>query len=310
MKPQTPIFIVVSFVTILFLSIACAGNRKVLTESDNQDSFLDSLPLPQPPEHFSNKEKLAFILYHFWDSVNFKNHNQSLRRDYMEQNFANFAYILNNTKDTIAKKEAIVKVLQEAEQDSAAFALFHSIAYDYLYDPDSPMMNEETYIPFMIFYKNSDILDEVEKYRNDFFLSIALKNRVGTKATDFSFETSEGKPNTLYKFPVNEGSQLLLIFYDPDCDSCKDTIRKLSENKKLHNSISEKKLKVLAIYSGEDKDLWKKSQSLFPKEWTIGYEDSSIDEEELYFFRSYPTLYLLDSAKTVLMKDLNPDSLF
>ena len=60
---------------------------------------------------------------------------------------------------------------------------------------------------------------------------------------------------------------------------------------------------VLAIYSGENKDLWNNTKENFPRSWTVGYEPGEIDEKDLYILRALPSFYLIDKNKKIILKD-------
>ena len=134
-------------------------------------------------------------------------------------------------------------------------------------------------------------------------LKAALKNRPGTTAADFSYTDRKGRVTSLRATPVND--LLLLIFYDPDCESCREVITYLSHNEAVSELVADGTLKILTIYSGGDRELWD-STSVIPEAWTDGFDTGRISSENLYILRASPTIYLLDRNKTILQKDLPP----
>ena len=293
-------FIVIS---LLFL-ISCGTKVKSNQEKDNgKQDLLSELPLPVVPENLDSAEIAGYLLNHFWDGLDFTDTVKTYNRDFMEQNFANFAHLLIVANDSTARREGVKTLMKKAEADPEAYILLSEIAYHYLYDPNSPMLHEDSFIPFMEIFKDSELIDEAERERNRFLLEGALKNRKGMKAADFPYLTREGKTTSLYKTPVR--GSLLVVFYDPDCDNCKEIIEGMSTNPNLSEMIAQGEITLLAIYSGENKELWDKTAPSLPGEWIVGYNSGTIEDNDDYLFRASPTIYLLDENKTVIVKDFS-----
>ena len=263
--------------------------------------------MPTVPVNISKEEELKYVLLHFWDGLDFKDTLRSHNRDFIEQNFSNYTLFLANAPDEASRDEAVNALMKKAEADTAAYRLMADVAQLYLYDPNSPMLNEESYISFLKVLSNSPYIGEGQRQRNAYLLVTAQKNRSGMTAADFPFVTREGLKTTLHDF--KQKGNLLLIFYDPDCDNCKEIIRSLSSNPQLKEMIGKGEVTVLAIYSGEEKDLWEKTSGELPEEWNVGFDNGYIDENDLYYFQASPTIYLLDENKKVLVKDLPPSQL-
>ena len=60
--------------------------------------------------------------------------------------------------------------------------------------------------------------------------------RVGTTAANFSFETRDGQRLRLSE--AAQGRPMLLLFYDPDCDHCMQTIAELSGSLLLNGAVA------------------------------------------------------------------------
>lgn len=296
------------FIIFLFILISC-GSKENSSQENNQSNqdLLFELPIPSIPEDLDSADIAGFFLEHFWDGLDFTDTLLTHNRDFLEQNFANFSQALIISNDSSARRKGAATLMKKAEADSVVYKMLSEIAYHYLYDPNSPMLDEESFIPFMEIFKDSELLNEAERERNRFLLQNALKNRPGMRAADFTYVTSDGKTTSLYKTPVKRN--LLVIFYDPDCDNCKEIIGKLAESPGLREMINQGDISLLAIYSGENKKLWDETAPSLPKEWTVGYNSGSIEDNDDYFFRASPTIYLLDNNKNVLVKDLSPSRL-
>lgn len=301
------LFLLTAALFLASLFSACTNtrsNNQVNNQSSEEAGPL-TLSLPTIPVDSTTSEgKSAYLLKHFWDSLNFSDTLKSHNRDFMEQNFSNFVSLIPYVPIPI-QKDAVDSLILKSQSDTTAYRLIADIAHKYLYDPNSPFLSEEIYAYFVDNYKNSKIFGISEISRYEFIDEILQKNQVGSKASDFSFVTKEGRKMNLYDFA--KGMPVLLIFYDPDCDNCEAVIGSLKKSEKLKNIMIRQNLKVLAIYSGENKLLWQQKLDLMPPDWTVGYDPGDIEEKDLYYLRAMPTLYLLDPDKIVYKKDVNPE---
>ena len=264
---------------------------------------IPELPLPNVPTTLRTPtDRANYIIQHFWDAMEFGDTIRSHNRMFMEQNFSNFISVFPYAEEE-ARKHAVEILLGKAETDSTGYVLLKDVTEKYLYEPNSPMLSEEFYILFLERFIQSPILGEQGTLRLYRQLDAARKNRPGMTAADFAYTTREGNKTTLHL--TNTDGELLLIFYDPDCEHCKEVMSELQAEK----TLSDGSVKVLAIYSDEDHELWKRTAGLLPKEWTVGYDGGTLQENGSYVLRAMPTLYLLDREKKVILKDVQPAQL-
>ena len=182
-----------------------------------------------------------------------------------------------------------------------------SLADKYLYDPNSPMRNEELYISVLDAMLKSPILDDTEKIRPKARRALAQKNRIGTKALDFTYTLANGKQGTLYAL---KAPYTLLFINNPGCHACNETIKALKQSPTISQAIAQHKVKVLSLYPDIDLAEWQKHLSDFPSDWINGYDKKQmIDQKNLYDLKAIPTLYLLDKDKTVLLKDATAEEI-
>lgn len=291
-------------VTLMLFSCMKAGNQSVSQTAGSNGDAVTELPLPQVPSTITEpSERARYLLLHFWDALDVDNPAQTQNRQMLEQTFSTFVSIFPYTDDD-GRQEAVNALLKKAEGNPDLFKDFAEIADIYLYQPESPVFSEDYYIIFLENIEESPAAGTALKARAADRLEIAQKNRPGMKAADFSFTTREGEATSLSKF--NSTSDILLIFYDPDCQQCKEFMGPLKSDENLKNMISEGSLTVLAVYTGENRALWERTATDYPSEWTVGYEPGSIEDEDIYVFREFPAFYLLDREKRVIRKDMQP----
>ncbi len=261
----------------------------------NLNSQNDLLPMPAVPDSlWDAEERAAFVAEHFWDELDFGQDSRSLDTAFMEQNFVNYLAVLSVTPKSVVQS-AIVRLRVKAKVSPEAADLLDDVAYRYLDDPNSPMRNEELFILFARDWSADHSLPEERRARANYRLNQAMKNRVGTKGSDFAFLNRNGENTTLYR-SFGDG-MTLVMFYDPDCEQC------TAVKEQLMLSQINDNVKMIAIDTMGDRDKWAEDKGSFPEEWTVGFATDPIEEEEIYVIRAMPTFYLFDMDGTVVMKD-------
>lgn len=257
--------------------------------------------LPAVPVMLNTPEQRAdFVVKHFWDHVNFKDTNYIHHPEITEQAWADYCDVLNHVPLSAAQ-EAMKKTITLSEAHPKVFGYFTDLADKYLYDPNSPLRNEEFYIPVLEAMIASPVLSETEKIRPKALLALARKNRPGTPARDFTYTLASGAQGTLYGV---QAPYTLLFINNPGCHACAETLAQIKESALLQRLQEQGKLKVLSLYPDEELEEWRRHLEEFPRHWINGYDKSGVmREKQLYDLKAIPTLYLLDSKKTVLLKD-------
>ena len=195
---------------------------------------IGELALPQVPATLRTPPaRAAYIIGHFWDALDFADTLRSHDVRFMEQNFANYVSLFP-IADTAALAPAVATLVGRAQSDAGALSLLAETAEKYLYEQDSPLFNETYYLLFADALVAAPLGDygllRIEAQR-----TAMRKNRVGTIAADFPFEIPDGR--RLHLSEVVQGRRALLLFYDPDCDHCMQTIAGLAAtplNNPLH----------------------------------------------------------------------------
>lgn len=243
------------------------------------------LPLPIVPDSLRAPETRAdYILLHFWDDL-----DSTYSKNAIEQAFSNFLSVFPYASD-----EGREKAVNNLFQKSFDKEIFIELAEKYLYEPESPLVNDEFYIVFLNEIVSNPEINELSKIRPLSQLEEVMKNRVGHKFYDFQFVTSDGETHSVSEIASADSSNLMLMFYDPFCGHCMEVI----------DHMRSQPLRVLAIYSGDDSDLWRNTLWKIPSSWTVGYEDGTIQEEEAIFLRTLPTLLLLSPSMEILQKNI------
>ena len=302
------ILILICFPLIIF---GC-GNKSEKTGSVSADSVsqVKSLPLPVvPPEIQDSREKLRYVLTHYWDAMNWRDTALVNSEEFMEQSMVNYFAILAKA-DSLVGADGVNRMIASASVNPSALAKVVEISSRYLYEPESPMYDAEGYAMLLdqliLDPTNAGIPRETLEARH----AQIMKNRVGRKAADFAFVDREGRRMTLRE-AVGGTEETIVMFYDPDCNVCEATERYLASSEKLNRLIGEGRLRIVAIDPFDtDPGRWKAHADSLPRNWTVGRSPGArIDSEEIYVIRATPALYLLDSGMTVRIKDARDDEI-
>lgn len=265
------------------------------------------LPLPEvPPTLTVPSERAAYILTHFWDALDVRDTLRSYDSGFMEQGIVNWLSLFPHAAEEDLPR-CIDACLDRMVKDKTAFRLLGNVVEQYLNGPNSPMRNETYYILYLERVLCLPGLTEEERLRPAYQLETARKNRPGSLATDFSYLTREGKPGRLRD--TAPGKRLLLLFYDPACVHCTETLKELYHSPVLERLMADQSLSVLAVYTEGDRELWDRTKASLPGEWMVAMDMEGIVERELYALPAMPVIYLLEKDKTVLLKDPTPTDL-
>ena len=294
----------INIIPVLCFLLLCScknGNASSQSTTETIQDTIKSITLPAIPAMMTAPEQRAdFLVKHYWDNVNFADTNYIHHPEVTEQAWADYCDILNHVPLETAQ-EAMRKTIERTNVDKKVFTYITDLADKYLYDPNSPMRNEEFYIPVLDAMLDSPLLEEIEKVRPKARRELAQKNRIGTKALNFNYTLASGAQGSLYQL---QAEYILLFINNPGCHACTETIDALRNAPIINQLLEQKRLTVLSIYPDEELDEWRKHLNEFPQEWINGYDKKfAIKEQQLYDLKAIPTLYLLNKEKTVLLKD-------
>lgn len=279
-------------------ALGCGGGKKsqISSAKGNENigqARLSELPLPDVPNNITDpSERASYAVSHFWDALDVADHSLSLDSAFMEQTFANFVGLLPYAPDGVWE-EAIGTFVKRCAADPQVYDLAAYIARHYLDDPNSPMRNEELYIPFLRLFAADSSLSEAVRERSKFRLEQALKNRPGMKATDFRMVMRDGRNTTLLR---ELGDTTIVLFYDYDCEHCKETVGRLQD------PATGIRFPIMAVEATEEREGWDATKGDMPAGWKVGFATEPLDGES-YYFPALPSVYLLSGDGTVIVKD-------
>ena len=261
-------------------------------------------PFPEIPATLTEAEaRKAFLLTHYWEQFDFADTTLMNNRDVTEQGFVNFiALLADGATPEDLMRESLENWCAGFVGKEHARRVLTQTADDYLFNPNSPFYNEGLYGMYLEALLGKLPQTDAMRSAYRFKLELVRRNNVGDKATDFVYYLSDGSRHTLAATPV-KSNRLLLMFYDPECESCHEVLLQMAADTALAEAVRAGKLSVLAVYTEGNKAAWRKALPDMPEGWTVGTDREAVKTGALYDLKAMPSLYLLDGSKTVLLKD-------
>ena len=257
--------------------------------------------MPEIPADLTTPSQRAeYLVLHFWDKFDFKDTPLLMKEDLLERCFVDYLEVLSLVSSSSVEK-SIERLLKKAEVEKKNYLFLAELGEKYLSKPTSPMFDEEKFIPLLQCLLKSPVLNDTEKIRPKYLLESAMTNRVGHVANDFTYTLINNKTGSLHAI---RAKYTLLYFNDPECEDCHKLTKQLIASPVITNLISRQMLQVITVYVNDDIEVWKKHASDMADTWIYSYDaEQKINMERLYHLNQFPTLYLLEKDKKVLLKD-------
>ena len=293
---------------LLLLAVSCGGRKKAAPAAKDR-------PFPQvviPAAYTDPDERISYAIEHYWDGFfGGDGRTDSARvlgvpKGEVEQALANYIGVLGRAPLPQAGKAVsglfdALAAKQAADTSNRVYLAMTEMVARYLYDPNSPLRDEDLYLPFVQKMAASPLTREDMRTAYRYEAQMCALNPRGSVAPDFVMTLRGG---TQVRMHSVRAERTLLFFSNPGCHNCKEIIDALQADGNILNLIREGRLAVLNIYIDEDLDAWRSYMPIYPKEWLNGYDAAHILRQDvLYNIRAIPSLYLLDAEKRILLKD-------
>ena len=279
------------YIISIFLLLAVVGcGGKSLKSAKPRESVAKE---PSPAELLQQR------VNNYWDDFNFEDREQlkELNREVLIYALSEYVSIIpEESADSLMRN-----LIRRASTSHDMLDYFATVCEIVLHNPNSPLRNDEYYIPVLEELVNSPLLDEYERIAPAYDLEIVRKNRIGRAATDFVYTLEDGSEHRLYDIKAR---YTILLFSNPECPLCGEIMQQIASSEFLSLLMQNGVLKVLTLYPDEDIEHWRKYLSNIPSEWIRAYDKNQVlTKERLYNLSAIPALYLLDRDKRVLIKD-------
>ena len=278
------------FTLTLVVLLGCSGGGKKSQTAEPQESITTELSPEQEFQH---------ILDHYWDGFDFEDSEalKTLNREVLVYAISEYVSIIPaQSADSLMRT-----LIRRASTSHDMLDYFATVCEIVLHNPNSPLRNDEYYIPVLEELVASPLLDEYERIAPAYDLEIALKNRIGREATNFVYTLEDNSQGELYDISAN---YTIVMFSNPECPLCREIMGQIASSQLLSALIQNGVLKVLTLYPDADIEHWRKYLDNIPNEWIKAYDKGQVlTSERLYNLNAIPALYLLDRDKRVLIKD-------
>lgn len=268
-----------------------------------------------------NTERVDYYITHFWDAyldtaftgLCDSSHVKGVSSYDLEGKFGEYSTILWQTDletatNSVASMFKMAEANQRADTSSNVLENFTFLADKYLYNPNSPVRNEDLYYPFVEGLSKSEFTDPGLREAYAYDARMCSLNRTGTPAANFKFTDSKGHIRDLYSIKAD---YLLLFFVNPGCSACREIIDEITADPDISSMTESGELAVVDIYIDDEIDKWKEYVPNYPESWISGYDHLyKIRTNVLYNVRAIPSIYLLDKDKKVLFKDSSESIIF
>ncbi len=304
---KTPAFILLTLLLLLPLSCGQRGGR-------SSDDASRPFPMVEVPVMLTDEaERLDFVLSHYWDAFfggdgpTDSGRVLGVRNSEIEKNVARYISLLDNVPMDVAQARlqgvfSQIEARQTLDTASLFYQLMTETFSDYLYDPNSPLRSEDYYLPFVEGMTASRFTSEDRRAGYRFELEKCRLNPYGSKVPDFYFKDIRDRRHHLYGV---QADYTMLFFSNPGCHSCQEIIEQIGSRPYIDHMIEEGTLAIVNVYIDEEVDKWREYEPNYPRNWLNGYDFGGvINGGELYYVRAIPSLYLLDSQKRVIYKDV------
>ena len=295
-----------SLIPLLLLAVCCGGPR-------SKKAQVQDRPFPKvsvPAAYTEDADRLAYACAHFWDAYlaeggpTDSSRILGVSKAEVEQALSDYIALLwgqplSEAQRSMAGLFGAVSAVQQKDTASQFYNQFSQLAASYLYDPNSPMRDEDLWLPYVSGLAESPLTREDMRTAYRYEASMCALCPRGSIAPDIRAKRPDGRIFSLrgIKAPLT-----LLFFTNPGCRACKEIIDRI--NSELGGLVAAGTLAVANIYIDEDYAAWKAYVGNYPKEWFTGFDYAgTVRGEHIYDVRAIPSVYLLDSDKRILLKD-------
>lgn len=288
------------WVVLLFVCGCRNGRERTAVVADKQ--VAEYYKVPVAPSMLSGQERIYdFYARNWWRDFDFGDTLQITLADSAAfiRLFSGWVQVLERVPDV--GPGCVEGVMSRASASKKCFDMFVMAAREVLADPNSPLRDDELYMPVLKYRIESPFTDEATRERCIYRLDILSQNRLGHKANNIRYTLADGFEGTLYGIKA----EFTLVFINnPGCEMCRTVREAISSSDLLTKYIASGRLKVLAIYPDQDLDEWLRYRTEMPSTWINGYDRECVMRTRgTYNLTAIPSLYLLDKDKNVLIKD-------
>lgn len=268
---------------------------------------MEDVVVPDPPAGLSEEEQQQFryryFRNHFFDNMDLRD-ARLIRTPFFQKKIDYyFDKMLPQRPDTITREiDRLLKIV-EAEKEMFKYLLTYLTTK---YQKSKVMGMDEVFVHVGLNYFLTDKVDWFDADRKKKIEEEVMKlryNLIGNPAINIEVESKEGKRMKLYDI---KAEYLVLFFYDVNCGHCKKVAPKLRD---VVNKYKGDGVRVFAMPINKERAGWDKFVTDFELEdWVHAWDPQNDTHFRVYYnVFSTPTMYVLDSKKTIIGKKLDTE---
>lgn len=243
--------------------------------------------------------KYSYYRDHFWDGISIA--DPGLLRSPMLSN-----KIMDYLDNVIIQQAdsviiAVDQLIQDSKSNDEAFRyLLITLTNKY---ESSPVMGFDKVFVHLVdqyYLTNQASWTDTETIKKLKERAASIRpNFIGNPAPAFTLQDTLGIDFSLYDI---QADYTILYFYDPDCGHCKKATPILYE---AYPELNAKGVEVLAICATTDSKRWHKFIVEYDLDWlNLADMESKTNIKYYYDVRTFPTVYILDKDKKILIKKI------
>jgi len=275
--------------------------------------ILQYMRLPEQPTLYPEqweepkyqKKRNLFYREHFFDHLNF-NDSLLLRVPILKYRLHEFFdHVVEQQPDSIIK--AMDEMMLKTRVNKAVYKqTLMELTYKYIAPPI--LDQDKAFVHFADTYLlTQETLNWINTNMYEHISNITEKmrpNTTGKKAPSLRLNTLNGKEIDLYSL---NAKNMILFFYDPECDHCIVESKKIRSN---YKDLKNKDIEIMGICISPDSEKCKQYASDYNINWVnvLGSKNNTGYREKYNIFAA-PILFLLDHKKRIIAKATNFDQI-
>ena len=206
-------------IVVILLAALCAvscgrrSSRQQTSAAPQMRVFLPAIA----PSSLSDDAKRDYLRWHYWDRFDFADtlFIREVDTVQMVEAYVRWIALISDRPTDGAPMDSLMR---RASASRPMLDYFTMLAEQVIHDPNSPLRNDEFYIPVLRAVLASPYYDEYERIGPSYDLDMAMQNRIGERANDFRYTLASGATGTLYGV---KAEYVLLFINNPGCPMCK-----------------------------------------------------------------------------------------
>ncbi len=183
------------------------------------------LPLPQLPSTITRPaDRADYIALHFYDGMDWNDPVMTSSGNMM-QDWANFLSVLPHCSSD-GRDSAIVSMIHSIP--ASLVPVYADMADGYLFATDSELCDEVTYLNVLDALSTHPAVDKAYRSVLVSRFEYLSKCAPGTMATDIIVKSLDGTDTYSLGSLRGKAHDILLVFYDPDCEDCHAVLDELA----------------------------------------------------------------------------------